>query len=83
MTYPCDETSLTAAVEAAEAGLIDAVLVGPPRLIAEVAASHSLNIAAFRVVEAADDRQAAARAVELVRKGEAEMLIKAACTPTC
>ena len=78
VAYPCDETSLAAAVEAAEAGLIEPVLVGPPGRIAEVAARHGLNIAAFRVVEAADDHQAAARAVELVRKGEAEMLIKGA-----
>jgi phosphotransacetylase len=78
VAYPCDETSLAAAVEAAEAGLIEPVLVGPPGRIAEVAASHGLNIAAFRVVEASDDRQAAARAVELVRKGEAEMLMKGA-----
>ena len=78
VTYPCDETSLTAAVEAAEAGLIEPVLVGPPARIAEVAAQHHFNIAGLRVVEADDDRQAAARAVELVRKGEAEMLIKGA-----
>ena len=78
VAYPCDETSLTAAVEAAEAGLIEPVLVGPPGRIAEVAARHGFDIARFQVVEAPDDRQAAARAVELVRKGEAEMLIKGA-----
>jgi phosphate acetyltransferase len=78
VAYPCDEASLAAAVEAAEAGLIEPVLVGPPGLIAEIAARHGLNIAAFRVVEATDDHEAAARAVELVRKGEAEMLIKGA-----
>ncbi len=78
VAYPCDEVSLAAALEAAEAGLIQPILVGPPRRIAEVAARHGLNIAAFRVVAAADDHQAAARAVELVRKGEAEMLMKGA-----
>ncbi len=78
VAYPCDEVSLAAAVEAAEAGLIQPILVGPPGRIAEVAARHGLNIAAFRVVDAADDHQAAARAVELVRKGEAEMLMKGA-----
>ncbi len=78
VAHPCDETSLAAAVEAAEAGLIQPILVGPPGRIAEVAARHGLNIAAFRVVDAADDHQAAARAVELVRKGEAEMLMKGA-----
>ena len=39
VAYPCDEVSLAAAVEAAEAGLIEPVLVGPPGRIAEVAAS--------------------------------------------
>ena len=83
VAYPCDETSLAAAVEAAEAGLIEPLLVGPPARIAEVAARHHFDTAGFRIVEAADDREAAARAVELVRKGEAEMLIKGRCTPTC
>jgi phosphotransacetylase/acyl dehydratase len=78
VAYPCDEVSLAAAVEAAEAGLVEPVLVGPPDRIAEVAASHGFNIAPFRVVAAGDDHQAAARAVELVRKGEAEMLVKGA-----
>ncbi len=78
VAYPCDETSLAAAVEAAEARLIEPLLVGPPAQIAEVAARHHFEIAGFRIVEAPDDRQAAARAVNLVRKGEAEMLIKGA-----
>jgi phosphotransacetylase len=78
VAYPCDEASLSAAVEAAEAGLIQPVLVGPPAQIAAVAARHGLNITVLKVVEAADDHQAAARAVELVRKGEAELLMKGA-----
>jgi len=78
VAYPCDEVSLAAAVEAAAAGLIVPVLVGPPRRISEAAARHRFDIGRFRIVEAADDREAAARAVELVRKGEAEILIKGA-----
>ena len=54
------------------------MLVGPPDRISETAALHRFDIGRFRVVEAADDHEAAARAVELVRKGEAEMLIKGA-----
>ena len=78
VAYPCDEASLAAAVEAAGAGLIEPVLVGPPGRISRTAALHRFDIGRFRVVEAADDHEAAARAVELVRKGEAEMLIKGA-----
>jgi phosphate acetyltransferase len=78
VAYPCDEVSLAAAVEAAGAGLIEPVLVGPPGLISEAAARHRFDTGRFRVVAAADDHEAAARAVELVRKGEAELLIKGA-----
>jgi phosphotransacetylase/acyl dehydratase len=78
VAHPCDEPSLAAAVEAAAAGLIRPILVGPAGQIAAVAAKHGLNIAALRIVEAADDHLAAARAVELVRKGEAEMVMKGA-----
>ena len=64
--------------EAAAAGLIEPVLVGPLDRISETAALHHFNTAGFPTVEAPDDREAAARAVEMVRKGEAEMLIKGA-----
>jgi phosphate acetyltransferase len=78
VAYPCDQVSLAAAVEAAGAGLVEPVLVGPPDRIAATAAQHRFDISRFRVVEAADDHEAAARAVALVRKGEADMLIKGA-----
>ena len=38
VVHPCDETSLRGAVEAAEAGLIEPVLVGPAAKIRAVAA---------------------------------------------
>lgn len=78
VAFPCDEASLAAAVEAAGAGLIEPVLVGPPDRISEVATRHRLDTGRFRVVAASDDHEAAARAVELARKGEVEMLIKGA-----
>ena len=78
VAFPCDETSLLAAVEAAEAGLIEPLLVGPAAAIQAVSTQHSFNIARFRVVEVANDRAAAAKAVELVRRGDAEILIKGA-----
>jgi phosphate acetyltransferase len=78
VAYPCDETSLAATVEAAAAGLLEPILVGPSDRIAQVAALHNFDTGRFHLVTAADDREAAARAVELVRNGEAEMLIKGA-----
>src|SRR5829696_2892470 len=76
VAYPCDEGSLRGAVEAAEAGLIEPTLVGPAQRIERVAAEHGIDLADRTIVDAADPRAAAARAVELVRAGQAELLMK-------
>jgi phosphotransacetylase/acyl dehydratase len=76
VVYPVEEISLTAAVEAAWAGLIAPILIGPLARIRELAQAHSLDIAAFRLIEAPDPPQAAAQAVALARSGEAALLMK-------
>jgi phosphotransacetylase len=76
VVHPCDEASLSAAVEAAEAGLIVPILVGPAARIRTVAEQFGIDIGPYRLVEAPHSHAAAARAVELVRAGEAETLMK-------
>jgi phosphate acetyltransferase len=76
VVHPCDESSLRGAVEAAEAGIIVPILVGPAGKIAEVARAHGLDIARYRVVDASHSEAAAAKAVELVRASEGELLMK-------
>jgi phosphate acetyltransferase len=76
VAHPCEQTALAGALEAAELGLIAPILVGPPRKIAEVAAQAGLSLGKTRIVEALHSQAAAAKAVELVRKGEAELLMK-------
>jgi phosphate acetyltransferase len=76
VAYPCDETSLRGAVEAAEAGLITPVLVGPDAKIAAVAREHRININPYRIVDVPHSEAAAARAVELVREAAGELLMK-------
>jgi phosphate butyryltransferase len=76
IVHPVDALSLRGAVEAAQAGFIVPVLVGPAARIRAVAAADALDIASFRLVDAPDAPQSAARAVELVRDGEVAMLMK-------
>jgi len=76
VAYPCEETALAGAIEAAEKKLIAPILVGPAAKIGEIAKAHEINIGGVRVVDAADSHASAAKAVELVRKGEAELLMK-------
>ena len=49
VVHPCDETSLRGALEAAEAGLIVPILVGPKDKIIRVAKSLGLNIEGFEI----------------------------------
>ena len=76
VAHPCDETSLRGAVEAAEAGIIVPILVGPAEKIAAVAQRHGLDISRFQVVEAPHSDAAAAMAVQLIRESKGELLMK-------
>ena len=76
VAHPCDQSSLTGAVEAAEARLIVPILVGPEARIRAVAEESGLDISPYRLVDAPHSHAAAAKAVEIVRAGEAETLMK-------
>jgi phosphate acetyltransferase len=76
VVHPCDETSLRGATEAAEAGIIVPILVGPAARIGGVAREHKLDISRFQIVDAPHSEAAAAKAVELIREGKGELLMK-------
>jgi len=76
VAHPCTEASLGAVVEAAQAGLITPILVGPEAKIRAAAAQGGLDIGGFRIVPTEHSHASAARAVALVRSGEAALLMK-------
>ena len=76
VVHPCDDSSLRGAVEAAEAGIIVPILVGPAAKIAAVARESRLDIDRYEIVDAPHSQAAAAKAVELVREGRGELLMK-------
>jgi len=76
VAHPCDQVSLESAVEAARLKLIVPVLVGPAGRIREVAERNSLDIGGLEILDAEHSHDAAAKAVELVRSGRAEALMK-------
>ena len=76
VVYPCDETSLRGPIEAAEAGIIVPILVGPAAKIAAVARGLGLNIDRFEIVDVPDSEAAAAKAVELIHQSKGELLMK-------
>lgn len=76
VVHPCDESSLRAAIDAAEAGIIIPTLVGPAKKILAVARDHHFNISRFEVVDAPHSDGAAAKAVQLIHEAKGELLMK-------
>jgi phosphate acetyltransferase len=76
VVHPCDESSLRGAVDAAEAGIIKPILVGPAAKIAATAGQFGLDIAKYEVVDAPHSDAAAARGVQLIHEGLGELLMK-------
>jgi phosphate acetyltransferase len=76
VAHPCDQSSLEGAINAAEMGLIRPILVGPKEKIVGIAQQFKLDISPYECIDVPHSHAAAAKAVELVRKGRAEALMK-------
>jgi phosphate acetyltransferase len=77
VVHPCDESSLRGCVEAAKAGIIAPILVGPAARIRMAGRNHKLDVEQFEIVDTENIESAsAAKAVELIHQGKGEMLMK-------
>lgn len=76
VVHPCDEVSLSSAVEAARLKLIIPVLVGPAARIRDVAARAGIDLSTSDIVDAAHSHDAAAKGVALAASGRADALMK-------
>jgi len=76
VVHPCDEQALQGAVDAAERGLIEPVLVGPQERIRSLADAARLDIGAFRLVSSAHSHDSAELSARLAAAGEVEGLMK-------
>jgi phosphate acetyltransferase len=76
VVHPVDIVSLLGAIKAAEAGLIEPVLVGPQAKIAAVAAEAKLDLSPYQLVATEHSHASAAQAVALARERKVEALMK-------
>jgi len=74
--YANDAHTIEALCEAYKLDLADATLVGCEQTIRKVAAEHNFDISNFIIFNEPIDSKAAAKAVELVAKGEGDILMK-------
>src|SRR5208282_4657751 len=76
VAHPCDDASMRGVAEATRLRLIEPILVGPVERIRRAAAEVGFDIGGVEVVDAEHSHASAAKAVELVRAGRAEALMK-------
>ncbi|HET9269455.1 MAG TPA: bifunctional enoyl-CoA hydratase/phosphate acetyltransferase [Vicinamibacterales bacterium] len=76
VVHPCEASALEGALDAGAKGLITPILVGRTASIEETAAKARISLAHTRIVDVPHSHAAAAKAVELVRQGQAELLMK-------
>lgn len=76
VVHPADALSLQGAVEAAKAGIIDPIFVGPEEKMRKVAKEIGVDISAYAIFPTPHSHAAAAAAVQLVHEGKVEALMK-------
>ena len=76
VAHPCEESALRGALQAAQLGLVEPILVGPKKEIEQIAASADLSLKNIEIVEAENSIDSGRKAVALIREGRAEILMK-------
>jgi phosphotransacetylase len=76
VAHPCEARSLRSALDAAEAGLIDPVLIGPRKRIDKAAADIGADLSPYTLIDTEHSHASAERAVAMARAGEVETLMK-------
>jgi phosphotransacetylase len=76
VAHPCEVSALAGAVEAAEKGLIVPILVGPAAKITDIAKASGIDLSKFQIVDTPHSNASASKAVELIRNGSAQVLMK-------
>ena len=75
-----DSHTIAAAAKAVELGLADVTLVGDENLIAEACKEENVQTSLFTVVHNANELASVAQAVQMIRDGEADFLMKGLCS---
>ena len=76
IAHPCDPAAIAAVADAAGAGLIAPVLVGPEARIKAAAEAAGADISRLPIMAVPHSHAAAERAAAMVAKGEAKLLMK-------
>ena len=75
-----DSHTIGAVSGAIDKGIVEATLVGDEATIKKVCDEHKIDVKKFKIVQEADEWKATQKAVELINKGEGDVLMKGLVT---
>ena len=75
-----DDHTICAAAQAVDLGLVEVTLVGDSSMIAQVCAKENIDIAKFRIVDNPVELKAVSQAVQMIKDGEGDFLMKGLCS---
>ena len=75
-----DDHTISAASQAVDQGLVEVILVGDEAMIAEVCAKENIDPGKFTVVHNPDELKSVAQAVQMIREGQGDFLMKGLCS---
>ena len=75
-----DGHTVAAAGKAVEAGIVDVTLVGDEAMIAKACNEEGIDIDSFTIVQNPDEMSSVAQAVQMVREGQGDFLMKGLCS---
>ena len=75
-----DSHTIAAASKAIDLGLADVILVGDENLITKACAEEGVDMKKFTIVHNPNELQAVAQAVQMIREGQGDFLMKGLCS---
>lgn len=75
-----DSHTIAAASKAIDLGLADVILVGDETLIAKACNEEGVDVQKFTIVHNPNELQAVAQAVQMIREGQGDFLMKGLCS---
>lgn len=76
VAYANDSHSIDAVYKAVQAGLVEGILVGDTATIKQICKDNGYDDSCFKIIQETNDVRGAETAVELIRNGEADVIMK-------
>ena len=76
VAYANDSHSIEAVYQAVKAGLVEGILVGDSEVIKNVCQEQGYDVSCFKIIHEPNDVRGAQTAVEMIRNGEADVIMK-------